>query len=499
MIPVPDIKQMREADLFTIQNEPISSLQFLQRAAKKLFSALKSERKKFNRFIIFCGPGNNGGDGLAIANHLLSEKKLVQVFALQSGKYSEEFLACKKNLEQKHKSKIQFIKSASDFPAFKKSVCIIDALFGSGLSKPLNGIAKQLVLHINKQKAYVVSVDIPSGMFADKISGTFIHATKTLSIQFPKLAFLFYETAQTVGHWKTIDIGIHPDFISNLETDNYLIEKKDVRKIWKPRNKFDHKGKFGHALIIAGSNGMYGAAVLSALACLRSGAGKTTLSTDESFAKTLALQLPECMTNTMQQNELLKIINQNFNAIAIGPGLGNRIEKDYQFDKLLRALKIPTVLDADALNYISKNKSVLNSLQPNIILTPHVAEFDRMFGKSKNSFQRHKKQMAASKKYKIIIVLKGANTCITSADGKSFFNPTGNAGLAKGGSGDVLTGIIVSILAQNFSSLLAAIAGVYLHGLAADIACKKLAQESLMATDVIQHISNAYHQLYESN
>ena len=391
---------------------------------------------------------------------------------------------------------ITYIKTEKDFPEFGKKICMVDALFGSGLNKPLNGIPERLVNRINQKSTHTVSIDIPSGMMADVLNkDEYILAHRTLSIQFPKLSFFIPETGNHVGDFELVDIGIDKQFIQKIKTNNFLIEETDIKKILKPRKKFDHKGKFGHALIIAGSEGMYGASVLSSLACMRSGDGKTTLMTDKHFATQLATELPECMTFTSTQSELLKSVNEKFSAVALGPGLGSRLKNEIELKKIFSSIKIPLLLDADALNAISKNKSLLNQLPVNTILTPHVAEFDRLFGTSANGFVRHKKQIAASVKYNCIIVLKGAYTCISTQDGKSYFNPTGNAGLAKGGSGDVLTGIIASMLAQKYSPLQAAITGVYLHGLAADLATQKIHQASLLATDVIQNISKAFHYL----
>lgn len=492
MIAVPDTNQIREADRFTIQHEPISSINLLQRATQKLFVALKPERKKFKHFIIFCGPGNNGGDGLTIAKHLLTEKKSVSVYVLQCHKYSAEFLQCLHELEYQQQQ-IHFIKSKKDFPTIASNDCVIDALFGSGLSKPLSGIAAQLVQHINKNSSPTVCIDIPSGMHADVLmKSPCIHAHRTLSIQFPKLSFFIPDSGQHVGEFQIVNIGLLKNAIAQNDWKHFLIEAADVKKILHPRNKFDHKGKFGHALLVAGSHGMYGAATLAALACMRSGAGKTTLFTDDLFAKEISVAHPECMTNTSSFSNLLSVINQNYTAVGVGPGLGGRMKKEIDLQKLFATTKIPLLLDADALNELSRNKKLLYHIPANSILTPHVGEFDRLFGTSANGFIRHEKQISASKKFNCIIVLKGAYTCISTPDGKCYFNSTGNAGLAKGGSGDVLSGIITSLLAQHYSTLHSAIAGVYLHGLAADLATKKIHINSLLATDVVNNISNAF-------
>lgn len=473
----------------------------MERAASAFSSVFIEEYSQKTTVFIFCGYGNNGGDGLAIARILLKKNYHVLVYILADKEiYSEDFLINKSWLLKLNDKVVHPIISATDFPCITKDSVIIDALFGSGLNKSLEGIAEQLVTYLNQQDSVRVSVDIPSGLFADKISeGVIFKAHHTITFQQPKLSFLFPENQEVLGKCEVVDIGLHRQFINSLSCNNILIEKSDLQKILHPRKKFDHKGTYGHAFIHAGSPGKMGAAILCAEACMRSGAGLTTAHVPKGESSSLNIALPEAMTEEYTSKKKMEGNMLRFSSAAFGPGIGTDNFSVKTFLSLLRNIEAPSVFDADALNILSRQKKGLKLLSKNSIITPHLKEFERLAGKTNNWCERHQRQSELSQIHSIFIVLKGAFTCITTPDGMSYFNPTGNPGMAKGGSGDVLTGIIAGFLAQHYSAEEACLLGVYLHGLSADFAVKKQSEHSLLATDIIATIGDAFTKLEEAN
>ncbi len=487
--------QIRDADQFTIEHEPISSYDLMERAANAF---TKNYCKKFSssRSVkIFCGPGNNGGDGLAIARLLHKKKYGVQVYVLQNDfLFSEDFILNEQRLKNKKHIPLHYI-SDSNFPPIQETDIVIDALYGSGLSRPLTGLAEALVKYINEHKSLTVSVDIPSGMLVDSATtGVAIQADYTFTFGLAKLGFLFAENYEYVGEWKVLDIGLDKFFISEISTSQFILQEKDVRKILRPRKKFDHKGKFGHALIVAGSAGKIGAALLCSSACLKSGAGLVTAHIPRIGNNILQTGLPDAMiTLDDHENTITKIPNiENYTTIGIGSGIGIDSLTQQAFINLLSRYRRPMVIDADAINILSLNKGWLEYVPKGSIFTPHPKEFERLFGKSTDSFARINKQIELSVKHKFIIVLKGAYTSISTPEGIIYFNPTGNPGMAKGGSGDVLTGMITAFLSQGYTSEQAAMMGVYLHGLAGNLALKNKTNYNITASDQIQHIANAF-------
>ncbi len=501
MIRILSVEQIRDADCYTIAHEPVKSIDLMERAAEKFFGEGNYDFIA-GKLFIFCGHGNNGGDGLAIARLAIEEGRSVEVFILKSGKPSDDFTANKKRLLKLKRSCVHFITSEKEFPNLKDYLTkkekyfkhtIIDALFGSGLNRPLQGVASELVNYLNQQSAHRVAVDIPSGLFPDRFSEGFcFHADHTISFQAPKLAFLFPENYESVGEFHIEDIGLHRGFIGKLPSKKFLVERKDVRERIKPRKKFDHKGKFGHAFIYAGSTGKMGAAILCSKACARTGAGLTTACVPQGQSLALNVAVPEIMTEEVATENFSLTDPEKFSAFAFGPGMGITGSSRGNFLSLLKKINKPSVFDADALTILSQEKEWWKLMPKNSILTPHMKEFERLAGKTSNWEQRHNAQVTLSQEHSLFIVLKGAYTCITTPDGNSFFNTTGNAGLAKGGSGDVLTGVIVSLLAQKYSPEDACIIGVYLHGLAADIAVRECSEYSLLATDIIDAIGVGY-------
>lgn len=497
------VETIRLADQYTIENEPIASVDLMERAANECFLWLTEKAQVNQEFAVFCGPGNNGGDGLAIARLLLKSGYKVQVFIMNlNDKYSEDFKVNLKRLEKIEESNIRYFQEdMRTIPEISGKTIIIDALFGSGLSKELKGVPQKIVNQLNQVKNVKVAIDIPSGLFADKPTvhskAVIFQADYTLSFQFPKLAFLLPENELFVGEWHILNIDLSPKFIAETGALYYYLNPQFISTLIKPRSKFSHKGSFGHVLMIAGDDSKMGAALLSSKAALRVGAGLLTLHHPASAKGLVPLAVPEVMSSIDEHEQAFtKLPNlAKYSNIAIGPGLGVRTQTAKALKQLIQQVRTPLVIDADALNILAKNKTWLNFLPKGSILTPHVGEFGRLIGESKNNFERLEKAISFAKKYGIYLVLKGAHSLIATPTGLVFFNSTGNAGMATGGSGDVLTGMLAGLLAQNYAPLDAAIIGVYLHGLSGDLAAKKRGMESLIASDIIDHIGEAYQSL----
>lgn len=496
-------KQIKNWDAFTIQNEPISSIQLMERAALAFVNWFSQHYPDVQKTVIkvFCGSGNNGGDGLAIARLLHQKRYDVEIFCCQiSQTPSTDFTKNLKKLPRRNAIPIFYLTRDSLFPKVAdESAILIDAIFGAGLNRPIIGYWATLIDFLNSMPNTKIAVDIPSGLFADQSSsGHILAANYTLSFQLPKLAFFFPENQDKVGMCYIQPIGLHPLFLETIDTHFYFLTGSLIQKIRRTRQKFDHKGTFGHALLIGGSHGKVGAIVLAAKACLRTGAGLITIHAPQCAYTILQISFPEAMVSTdahqyyYSENPPLS----PYKAIGIGCGLDQKASSVKALKKLIQLSALPIVLDADALNILSTNKEWLGHLPDNSVLTPHPKEFERLFGKSANDFERNELQRHQATILNCFIILKGANTCIACPDGTCYFNTTGNPGMATGGSGDVLTGIITSLLAQGYSVKEACLLGVYLHGLAGDLAAKELGQEALIASDIIQYIGSAYKELH---
>jgi hydroxyethylthiazole kinase-like uncharacterized protein yjeF len=491
--------QIRSWDQYTIGHEPITSIDLMERAATKCFEWLDENGFFVHPFAVFCGKGNNGGDGLAIARMLASRGSKVSVYILEFGhKGTDDFQTNLARLHQYPSVDIHFIQD-ENFHALGKDTIIIDALFGSGLTRPPDGITSSLIDHINDSGCTIIAIDVPSGMSVDQssVGNKIVRANYTLSFQCYKLAFLVAENASFIGEVIILDIGLLPEFLASLDTNFELIDKIIARSFYKPRNRFAHKGDFGHAMIIAGSYGKIGAAILAAKACLRSGAGLLTCYIPKCGYDIFQTAISEAMVMTDANLSMITKIDDDilkYDSIGIGPGLGTASETRTAVKELIAAYKKPMVLDADALNGLSTEKD-LPPLPPGSILSPHPKEFERLFGESKNDFERITKALENAKLLNCSIVLKGHHTFIATASGQAYFNSTGNAGMATAGSGDVLTGMITGLLAQGYSSEEASILAVYLHGAAGDIAANEFSQEALIAGDIIGGIGKAFKQL----
>ena len=496
--------QQKEADAYTIANNNILSINLMEKAASLIANEICKRWDQSHRIVVFAGAGNNGGDAVAVARMLFTKNYNVEVYLFNiKGTISEDCMTNIKRLQECGFTAYHEISNSFDpFQLFEEDV-VIDGLFGSGLNKPLSGGFASVVQYINASSAQVVSIDIPSGLMGEDNSNNsrqnIIHADLTLSIQLPKLSFLFPENEDIVGEWKLLDIGISPEFIRQADTPYIITEAQDVSQLIKPRKRFAYKNNFGHALLIAGSNGMAGASVLAARACLRSGTGLLTVHVPVCNHDILQTAVPEAIVqNDVHELYFAEPVDlDNYQAIAIGPGIGQEEETALATLDQLADCYIPAVLDADAINILSSHRNYLNRLPKGSILTPHIGELERIIGKCNNSFERLTKAKELAAYLQCYMVVKGAYTVIITPQGKFYFNPTGNPGMATGGSGDVLTGIILALLAQGYQPENAARLGVYVHGLAGDIACRRMGEISLTASDIIDALPEAWKVLSE--
>ncbi|MBR5434791.1 MAG: NAD(P)H-hydrate dehydratase [Bacteroidales bacterium] len=487
-------KQMHEADAYTIANEPIASIDLMERAAQKCYTYL-CQKHNAAHYYIFCGKGNNGGDGLAIARMLtLAGKHVVVVILNFSNSASDDFITNKNRLAALKNPNCTIIE-VIDFQQLELShdAIIIDCIFGSGLNRPINGFTADYISYINSLENTTIAIDIPSGLFADVPTpddAIALEADETLTFQSPKLQFLFAENQRFVGHLKIFDIRIQHPF-ADSETPYHFITQENIQL--QARNIFGHKGTYGHALLVAGSYGKMGAATLAAKACLRTGCGLVTAHIPQRGYEIMQIAVPEAITSIDTNNEFCSHIIEStpYSAIGIGPGIGTNPITVNALQTFLQGNDKPTVLDADALNCIAQNPQLWQYIRPNTILTPHPGEFDRLTHNHTTCYERFETQKQLAKDHSCIVVLKGHYTSIATPDGNVFFNSTGNPGMATAGSGDVLTGIILSLLAQKYSPLEAAKIGVFLHGLAGDCAAEKIGTISIIASDIIENISSA--------
>ena len=494
-----DTSKIKELDQYTIEHEPITSINFVERAATAFVQEFCHHFSKQNRVVVFSGQGNNGADALAIACLLSEEGYRIETYLLNPVNHlSPECEINKQRLVDD--GKVHFVEVTGDFtpPILTERDIVIDGLFGSGLNRPLSGGYAAVVDYINKSNAAVVSIDIPSGLFGEdnrlNIPDCIIQADYTFTFEFPKLAFLMPENEMFVGKWKVLPIGIHPAIIEKTNTQYKIITDADFTGLLKPRNKFAHKGMFGHALLIAGSKGKMGAAVLGAKACLRSGVGLLTVHIPQRGETTLHTTVPEAMLSLDSNTDFVSVLPDItvYEAIAIGPGLATQTSSVTVLKELLESARKPLLLDADALNILALYPELIPLLPPYSILTPHPKEFDRLFGACDCGFERMQKARTKAMELTVCIVLKGAYTAICTPEGNVYFNSTGNPGMATAGSGDVLTGIILSLLAQGFEPETSAVAGVYLHGLAGDLATASISEESVIAGDIVRMLGKAF-------
>ena len=486
-------EQIKAWDAYTIAHEPIGSLALMERAATACVQWILSGAYSKKHFRIFCGKGNNGGDGLAIARLLLQHQYEVDVYILEQGAAGTPDFQT--NLQRLHKvtHRIHFIQSKDAFPELGKEDIIVDALYGIGLTRKIEGLAAELIQWMNTRSAYTISIDLPSGMYANQssVGNAIVEADHTLSFQCWKLALLMEENAKYIGTVHILPIGLHPDFELNEPARHHMLTGDLIKNHLLPRSSFSHKGDYGHALLISGSKGKMGAAVLAASACMRSGAGLLTVHVPECGYSILQVTIPEAMVSVDPHQDIFSGLPDyldRYTTIGIGPGMGTAESTANALIALLKRYQKPMVLDADALNIIAQRGIQHVEIPEHSILTPHPGEFKRLFGEISSDFERMEMAIKQAQSLKLIIVLKSKYTLIACPDGTAWFNPTGNPGMAKAGSGDVLTGIITGLVARGYESEVAARMGVYLHGYAGDMAAIEFGEESMLAGDIVKKI-----------
>jgi len=496
--------QIKKIDEYSIKEEPVASIDLMERASGQILKWYLARFERSLHIFIFAGPGNNGGDGLALARMLNANRYNAEVFYINfTEKTSDDWRINHSRLKTETDVKMTSLINAAQFPVISSDDIIIDAIFGSGLTRPAEGLAAEIIKLINQSGSTIISIDIPSGLFCEDNSkndnDNIITADYTLTFQFPKLSFFFPDNDKYLGEWTILPIGLSTKAIGSTISPFSYSEKNDVEVLLKRRTKFDHKGVFGHGLLVAGSTGKMGSAILGAKAAMRTGIGLLTCHVPSGGLIIMQISIPEAMVqsdkNEMRFSELEKY--SSMSAIGIGPGIGTDPESQQALRKLLSSYPKPMVIDADGLNILSLNKEWLTLIPEGSILTPHPKEFERLTGKTSDSYSRLIRQIEFSKMYKCIVVLKGANTSVTTPDGNVHFNSTGNPGMATAGSGDALTGILLSLLAQGYKPINAAVLGVYLHGLAGDIAAEEFGDESIIASDIINCLSKAFKKIRE--
>lgn len=496
------VREMQQADQFTIKNEPVSSIDLMERAAKACVEALLCDPSAVDPFLICCGPGNNGGDGLAIARLLAERNKPVTALLLAS----EDALSgdCRINRDRLSKLSPDLLIQSGRIPqgfTIPNGVIIIDALFGTGLTRSPVSPFSELIDLINNSGNQVVSVDLPSGMYTDKSSlsqgGRMVKASKTLTFQYLKQAMMVAENASYLGDIQILDIGLLPEALSGMDIRWETTEPSLLRHFLKPRDPVSHKGAYGHTLLAAGGKGKMGAAVLAARAHIRSGAGLLTMLVPETEAGTIHCAVPDAMVETYDLNGLVcnQVLQTGAFRIGAGPGLGTSAYAEKLLETLISDSNQPMVLDADALNILAKYPGLFQKVPKSSILTPHPGEFRRLAGNWENDFEKIELQRSVAKDRGLYILLKGYRTSIATPEGYLYFNPTGNPGMAKGGSGDVLTGLLSGLITRGYPPLESLLLGTWLHGRAGDLAAEVFTLEGLCAGDLPDFLPMAWREL----
>ena len=488
--------QIKACDAFTIQEQNITSQDLMERAAHACFEWVYKNYSRDIPVLVVCGMGNNGGDGLALTRILLQEGFSAKAVVL---KHTEQFSPdATQNFTLLHHlapDNVQILTEGMFITELPENVLLIDCLFGTGLNRPLEGWPAEFVREINELKNDKIAIDIPSGLPSDSLpakDAAVIEAKHTLSFQFYKRSFLHQEAKVFTGHIHILDIGLSEKFTATTHSQYNTIDHEVIKSIYQPRNSFGHKGTYGKAMLIGGSYGKIGAIALSTKAALRSGAGLVFAQAPQCGYEILQASNPEAMFIPGGKDFIEQIDVEDKATVGIGPGFGRQPETKTALLSFLEQYNEPVVLDADALNILSEKEDYLHLLTADTILTPHPKEFERLFGTAKDSMYQVEIGRAKAMKYNIFIVLKGHHTAVLTPAGECWYNTTGNAGMATGGSGDVLTGIITSLLAQGYPAKSAALLGVYLHGLAGDLAARDLSQEALIAGDIPDYLGKAF-------
>ncbi len=490
--------QLKEAEGLTIERQGITSDELMERAATKVFRHIHHELNGRNVHIkVFCGIGNNGGDGLVVARLLTEHGYTVSVYIVNySDQRSEDFLLNYKRLKNVSGDWPVQVKSKEDFPELQRQDFVVDAIFGIGLNRPPEGWVGGLIKHINKSGAFVLAIDMPSGLFAGEPTpdkSLVIRANSTVTFQAPKLVFYLPETAGFAGALEVVDIGLDPQYLNETDTGMELIGYLEARTYYKRREKITHKGTYGHALVVGGSYGKMGSISLTATAALRAGAGMVTIFAPSCGYTMLQTVLPEAMVITDKAEKFLSDIDFDLDpsVISFGVGVGKKDETRDAFGALLEKVEKPMVIDADGLNLLAYNRELLKKIPARSVLTPHPKELERLIGEWRDDFEKLQKVKDFAKEYEVVLVIKGSYTLTVSPE-NLYVNTSGNPGMATAGSGDVLTGIITGLISQQYDPLTATIFGIYLHGRAGDFAAASLGYEAMIAGDIAKNLGRAY-------
>ncbi len=493
--------QIHELDKYTITHEPIKSIDLMERASKAITEAIMSRWTTMTPVVVFAGPGNNGGDALAVARMLANQGYNVSVYLFNiSGKLSDD---CAANRQRVHDCKrikgFMEVTTKFDPPELSADTLVVDGLFGSGINKPLAGGFAALVKYINQCPAKVVSIDMPSGLMTEdnsyNVRANIIKADLTLTLHGKKLSMFLADCQEFLGEIQVLDIRLSREYVNKTEAAYTLLEESDIRSRLLHRDDFAHKGSMGNALLIAGSYGMSGAAILASRACLRSGVGKVTVHTPRKNYGIMQVSVPEAVLHMDHEETYFSesVDSDDFDALGIGPGLGQQENTAIAFITQLKRAQCPVVVDADGLNILANHRAWITQLPKGIILTPHPKEFDRLSSSPSNgSYERLHRAQEMAQSLHAYIILKGHYSALCMPNGHVVFNPTGNSGMATAGSGDVLTGIITALLARGYRRADACVVGMYMHGLAGDLAAKDLGKESLVAGDIVRYLPKAF-------
>ena len=493
--------QIHELDKYTITHDPIKSIDLMERASKAITEAIMSRWTTMTPVVVFAGPGNNGGDALAVARMLANQGYNVSVYLFNiSGKLSDD---CAANRQRVHDCKrikgFMEVTTKFDPPELSADTLVVDGLFGSGINKPLAGGFAALVKYINQCPAKVVSIDMPSGLMTEdnsyNVRANIIKADLTLTLHGKKLSMFLADCQEFLGEIQVLDIRLSREYVNKTEAAYTLLEESDIRSRLLHRDDFAHKGSMGNALLIAGSYGMSGAAILASRACLRSGAGKVTVHTPRKNYGIMQVSVPEAVLHMDHEETYFSesVDSDDFDALGIGPGLGQQENTAIAFITQLKRAQCPVVVDADGLNILANHRAWITQLPKGIILTPHPKEFDRLSSSPSNgSYERLHRAQEMAQSLHAYIILKGHYSALCMPNGHVVFNPTGNSGMATAGSGDVLTGIITALLARGYRRADACVVGMYIHGLAGDLAAKDLGKESLVAGDIVRYLPKAF-------
>ena len=484
-------------DRYTIENEKIKSWDLMERAAAAWVTFFNKMCKSDACVNIIAGQGNNGGDGFAIARMLKLQGRQVKVITLNT--HHAKSPDCSKNtgLWEEMQGEVVALNQPSDWLPSKDTV-LIDALFGSGLNRPLSGIYAEFIKYMNQLPNQVFAVDIPSGLMGEDNSqndrDAIVRADVTLTFQFPKLAFMLPENESFVGDWRVVDIKLSTDAVPTFW---FLTEFSAVQSLLPVPGKFDHKGTNGRGLLVAGSQGMMGAAVLAARGALHSGIGLLHCHVPSSAADIMQIAVPEALLDIDRSAACFSGADdlERYDAIAVGPGLGQCQSSVDALKALLHDWRGRLILDADAINIVAAHPEMLQTLRNHCILTPHFKEFERLAGKCANDFDRINKLSKFAKQYGVYVILKGAYSVVATPDEKLFFNRSGNAGMAKGGCGDVLTGVLLALSAGKMELEQVARVGAFVHGLSADILLEEYGMRSITSGMVADGLGHAWKKL----